>query len=314
MSGRFTFLALCLLAVAAGQPQPSAASEAKALLRAGRPQQAAEVLRKAIQAGEDSAAVHGELGLLLYRQGKFGEAIEELGRAAQLDPASPDYSLKLAGSILAEQRYPVALEFLTAIRSRFENLAEYQYNVGLGHYGMKEWAEALAAFEKAAELAPKMDTAYFFIGNAQAAKGELEKAIPNYRKALELNPKSSAYHLALGKIFGSMGPEHEREALGWLQKALALKPGDIPSQFELALAYERVGDLAHAVPLLQNVVARDPDEIAPHVVLSRIYWKTHERAKAKAEGEAAKRLQQTERPSRLNIPESPTQQPAPAHP
>jgi tetratricopeptide (TPR) repeat protein len=274
-----------------GQPKSDAVERAKSSLHAGQEQQAAEVLRNAIAAGDDSAPVHGELGLLLYRQGKFDDAVQELGRAAQLDPQSPDYSLKLAGSIIAQQRFPVALEFLNAVRSRFENLAEYQYNFGLGHYGMGEYAQALTAFQKAAKLAPKMDTAYFFIGNVHVAKGDMEIAIPYYRKAMALNPRSSAYCLALGKVYGFMGPEHQPEALEWLRKALKLKPGDIPSELELATACERSDDFACAVPLLQDVIARYPNEIVPHAMLARIYSKTNERSKAKEEGEIAKRLQ-----------------------
>ena len=277
--------------IAAGQPTSDAVAQAKVLLHAGQEQEAAEVLRKAIGAGDDSAAVHGELGLLFYRQGRFGDAIRELGRAAQLDPESSDYSLKLAGSIIAEQRFPVALEFLNAVRSRFENLVEYQYNLGMAHYGMDEYAEALKAFQKAVELAPKMDMAYFFIGNVYIAKGEMEKAVPYYRKANALNPRSSAYCLALGKVYGFMGPEHQPEALEWLRKALKLKPGDIPSELELAIACERSDDFACAVPLLQDVIARHPNEILPHIVLARIYSKTNERSKARAESEIARRLQ-----------------------
>src|SRR5262245_9063237 len=88
-----------------------------------------ETLRKAIAEGGDTAELHGELGLLLYRGNRFHEAILELGRAAQLDPSAPEYSLKLAASIVAERRYSVALEFLRSIAQKFENHAEYQYNL-----------------------------------------------------------------------------------------------------------------------------------------------------------------------------------------
>jgi len=283
-------LAVAMFPAQAGQKKSPPHSQTGAVKRAqpaGRDEQA---LRKAIEAGDDSAGAHGELGLLLYRQGRFQEATLELGRAVQLDPSSPEYSLKLASAILADRRFSVALEFLQAVQDRFENLAEYQYNLGLGYFGKRNYRKAAASLQRATELAPNMDVAFFFLGNTYAADGALDKAVVSYRKALEINPNNAGFCLAMGKVLGLMGPEHDQEAIEWLRKALKLKPGDIASKFALGVAYERVDELAAAQTLLEDVVAKYPEERSAHYVLSRIYQKLNKTEKAEAERRIVERL------------------------
>ncbi|HVX67784.1 MAG TPA: tetratricopeptide repeat protein [Bryobacteraceae bacterium] len=256
-------------------------------------------LRKAIAAGEDTAAAHGRLGLLLYHAGRFAEATVELGRAAQLDPAKSEYSLKLAGSILAEQRYSVALEFLKAIEARFKGLAEYQYNLGLAYYGTRDYPNAIAAFEGALRIEPGMDLAYFFLGNTYAVSGELDKALPYYRKAIGLNPRNPGYYLSLGKVLAAIGPEKDAEAIRLFRKSLELHPGDSAAEYALASACMRTGDFACARPLLERVTARHPDELSAHVLLSRLYAGVGEPEKAAAERETVKRLQRAKQQAKM---------------
>ncbi len=241
--------------------------------------------------GEDTAAAHGKLGLSLYQSGRFEEAITELGRAAQLEPASAEYSLKLAAAILGQKRYPVALEFLKAVAKRFDALAEYQYNLGLAYYGMRDYPNAASAFEKTTKTAPRMDLAYFFLGNTYAVSGDLEKGVPYYRRALEINPAHPGYYLALGKVLAGIGPDHDPEAIVLFRKALQLRPGDTPNEYALASACMRREDFACARPLLERIVRQYPEELSPHVLLSRLYARVKEPAKAEVERETVKRLQ-----------------------
>jgi tetratricopeptide (TPR) repeat protein len=288
-----------ILSGAAADEHASGAAQAEALLKAGHTKLAERVLRKALAAGEDSAAVHGRLGLLLYQSGRFAEATTELGRAAQLDPASPEYSLKLAGSILAERRYSVALDFLQAVQARFEGLAEYQYNTGLAYYGTRDYPKAAAAFEGAIRIEPGMDLAYFFLGNTYAVSGELDKGLPYYRKAIELNPRNPGYLLSLGKVLAAIGPEKDPEAIRLFRKALELRAGDLATEYALASACMRMGDFACARPLLERVTAHSPDELSAHVLLARLYAQVGEAGKAAAERETVKRLQRARQQTKM---------------
>lgn len=298
MLGRLLVLgtALTLLAVGAKQialsaPHDNSASEL--------------TLRKAIAAGKDTAEVHGELGLLLYRTGRFEEAVPELGRAAQLNPKSSDYSLKLASSLLALHRYQVALDLLRAFEASFGSLAEYQYDLGIALYGTRQYDPALAAFTKAAEIDPHMDGAYFFIGNTYAAMSNLDRATGFYRKALALNSANAGYYSALGKVLAELGPENEREAISLFRKALKLKPDDIPSKLALGKLCARLGDFSCARPLLEEVASHFPDEVAPHVILARIYTKLNLPDKAELERQEVKRIERSRQPGTSLNPNAP---------
>jgi tetratricopeptide (TPR) repeat protein len=119
------------------------------------------------------------------------------------------------------------VEFLNAVKTRFENLPEYQYNVGMAYFGLHEYGTRL--LRSRGQLSWRL--AHFFLGNTYAVRGELQKATREYRKALRLNPRNAAYCFALGKVLGRM--DLEPEAIRWLRKALEIKPGDVASEFEL---------------------------------------------------------------------------------
>jgi tetratricopeptide (TPR) repeat protein len=180
------------------------------------------------------------------------------------------------------------VEFLNAVRVRFENLPEFQYNIGMAYFGVHDYGKAAPAFRRAIELAPDMDLAHFFLGNTYAVSGELQTATREYREALRLNPRNAAYCLTLGKVLGRM--DLEPEAIRWLRKALELKPGDVASEFELGRICERNGDVACARPLLEDVAARYPDLLAAHYALSRIYTKLQLTEKAVRENAQVRRI------------------------
>lgn len=257
--------------------------------------QAERRLREAIAAGKGTAELHGELGALLYRAGRFGEAVPELGRAAQLAPDSADYNLRLAGALIGDRQYPVAVQFLLAVKSRFDSRAEFHYNLGLAYYGLRNYPAALSSFQKALQLDPRLHAALFFVGNCHAVTGDLPAATRFYRKALDLDAKNAAYCLAIGKVLGQMGSQYYTESLAWLRKTLALKPGDTAATFALGLQCETMGDLACARVSLEAVTTRFPDELAAHVALTRVYAQLKDQDGVARERSVVERLRELQR-------------------
>jgi tetratricopeptide (TPR) repeat protein len=266
------------------------------LLASGKTEQAEKILRDAIANSQGSAELHAQLGMLLFQVKRHPEAIGELGRAVQLDESNSEYAMNLADALLAARRFSVAAEFLTAVKARFEKLPAYQYNLGLAHYGARNFAAALEHFREALKLAPNLHLARYFEGNCQAAIGDLEGARQSYRAALAASPDQPDYLFALAKVLSLSGPEHDPETIAMLEKTLALKPSHTPSKLYLALAFERSGRFNEARQLLEAVAGEHPDQIEPHAALARIYYRLKLRDKGDGASRIVRKLRESQQP------------------
>jgi tetratricopeptide (TPR) repeat protein len=82
--------------------------------------------------------------------------------------------------------------------------------------------EAVRYLAAAVALRPDSPGPLLNLGNALAAKGQVDEAIACYRKALELDPKDASAHLHLGNALRRKGLLDE--AIACYRKALALQP------------------------------------------------------------------------------------------
>ena len=110
-----------------------------------------------------------------------GAANAQLSRAwtrcANKEKASPD--LQISGCT-------------TVIQSGKEtqkNRAVAYTNRGNAYLGKKDYDRAIADYNKAIELEPKLAAAYANRGLAYGAKGDIDGAIADLDKAIDLNPK-----------------------------------------------------------------------------------------------------------------------------
>jgi tetratricopeptide (TPR) repeat protein len=266
----------------------------KMLAQSGQVESAKAVLARLSTMTPESTEAHYDLGLLLLNGNRYEDAVREFGRAVQLDPANAQYSLRLAETLILWKRYGTALEFLNAVKDRFGTLPDFRYKLGLTYYSLHQFQPAIALFEQLAKEQPDSDANHFFLGNCYGALGKLEKAEPEYRTAIRLQPKNASYHVALAQVLRNIGDEHVDEAIEHLQNAVSVDPADIQAKHELALCYITKGELKKAASLLEEVVAKQPDLIAAHVALARVYFRLHRNEDGDRERALVKRLQDAE--------------------
>jgi tetratricopeptide (TPR) repeat protein len=268
---------------------------AKVLLEDRQRDPAEVVLRHAIGMAPESAEAHYDLGLLLLDKSQFEDATRELGRAAQMDPQSAPYSMRLAESLILWKHFGAALEFLMAVKGRFESLSDYGYKLGLSYYGLHQFPLAIAKFEAIAREQPKLDTVQFFLGNCYGGVGDLEKAESHYRRAIELQPRNAPYYTALAQVLRNISDENTDEAITMLERALSLDGADIPSKQELGLCYIKKANYPKAQSILEEVVAKEPGLTSAHVALAQTYYKLHKKTDGDRERAMVARLQAEER-------------------
>ena len=243
--------------------------------------------RTASAANPDSFALHSALGDMLFQEHEYEDCIQELNVAVGMDPTSRKDTILLGEALIATHRLGVAVSFLNGARSRFDGYFQLHYDLGLAYYFMNKIVEAQAEFEEAHRLSPSFDQAELLIAGCLIAQGESSKAVDLLRKMVKEHPNNAVYWGTLGRTLGLIGAENKAEAIRACHRALALQPNDPHLQFDAATVFTETGDFAAARPLLERLEKANPEVLAVHVQLARVYSQLGERELGKKESEIA---------------------------
>jgi tetratricopeptide (TPR) repeat protein len=244
-----------------------------------------------VQRYNDSAEAHAALGKLFLEQTHYEDAVTELGRAVQLAPDTPGYSLALAQTLIQWKHFSTALSFLKAIQPKFGMLPEFRYEMGLSLYGLNLFSQAIDQLQAFITERPASDAAWFVEASCFANTGQLDKAEACFRKAIALNDRNAEYYMALGQVLRRDEEDRTHDAIKAFTRSLELKPGDPMAEEQLALCYEREHRLTEAEQLLQSAVQTSPGFQQAHIALARVYYKLHKTADGNREKAIADKLQ-----------------------
>jgi tetratricopeptide (TPR) repeat protein len=109
---------------------------------------------------------------------------------------------------------------------------------------------ALAEFQKATELDPKLAAAFADLGGVYIEKRDYAAAIPPLKRAIEISPDLEAAHRLLGYALLAQG--YATEAIAHLEKAHA--------EDVLGIALLDAGKLPEALAVLQKALAESPND------------------------------------------------------
>jgi tetratricopeptide (TPR) repeat protein len=110
--------------------------------------------------------------------------------------------------------------------------------------------QAVAEFQKATELDPKLVAAFVDLGGELIEKRDYAAAVPPLKRALELSPNLEGAHRLLGYALLAQG--FAAEAIPHLEKAHA--------EEALGVALLEADRLPEAVTVLQKALAKNPDD------------------------------------------------------
>src|SRR3954454_6091287 len=103
-------------------------------------------------------------------------------------------------------------------------------------------------------------------------QGRFDEAAAIYRELLGAMPNEGGILMNLGMALAMGG--HEAEAVGPLERAIALKPTLIPAQLFLGSSYLALGRPADAIAPLKRVVAARPADVESRRMLAQAYVET----------------------------------------
>jgi tetratricopeptide (TPR) repeat protein/TolB-like protein len=201
---------------------------------------AVENLSRAIEVDAQFVLAQYALGTVHQAMGNRWKASAQFRASSQLDPTFPD-AYKALGDL-----------FLTAPRRLFDQAEE--------------------AYSKAIELRPFYAEAYVGLGDAKAAKGDVDGAIAAYQKALVHNPLSGKVYASLGKIYYSEKNLYY-ESVQAYKKAVDLDPVNVEARMGLAEVYEDKGLYPEAIGEYKKVVELDSRNSGALYNLALVYEK-----------------------------------------
>jgi tetratricopeptide (TPR) repeat protein len=254
--------AATLLLLALAQSTDFAAEGFKAL-EAKQYAVAAQQFAKAVEADPKDYAAHFHLALSQSLLGKDDEAITEYKKTLELKPGLYEAEVNL-GMLLVEQKQPrEAVGILEAAVA--QKPQEIRPNLYLADalLAAGDFAKAEQQFVAAGKLDPKSAAVELGLGRSRARQDRLEEAAVNFRKAAELDPsfKDSVLELA------SLQEGHGQDAA-----AIALYrtfPENNAAQERLAMLLVKSGKPAEAAPVLEQILAREPQNLALRMMHGR---------------------------------------------
>jgi tetratricopeptide (TPR) repeat protein len=230
-------------------------------------------LTQAIAADPKDYSLHFNLALAFSLMGKHADAIPEYKKTLELKPDLYEAELNLGISLLRERRASEAVPYFTAAAGQKANDYRPTYYLAAALLGSGDFSKSEQSYVAALAIDPKSPDAELGLAHAFAGQNKLEDAATHFKKAAVLN---AAYRDDLLELATMYETAKQPEQAMAIYQQFPDNPG----------AQERLGDLllkagkaADAIPCFQIAVAKSPTE-ANRAALAEAYLKNNEPNKA----------------------------------
>lgn len=229
--------------------------------RAGQQRAAISVYDLAIRITPDRAAAYRNRGQAKGAIGDAAGAIDDLGRALELEPNDPLTRWLRAEVLLRLERFDEAAAAARTTIGLDPSHAPSHAQLGFALLRMKRYEDALGPLQRAAHLAPTRADVLAYRADAHAQLGNLAQAEIDARDATRLSPVSEYAHRIRGLV--AMKSRKWQEAADALTVAISLAP-DAWSLAKRAEANLWLSQFRKALDDGQRAIALDADHADAH--------------------------------------------------
>lgn len=293
---------------------------AAALVSTGRYGEGIEQYQRALKAKPDPK-VRLNLALAYYKAAQYSSAAEELEKVRSSDQQNKQAALLLAdcdlrlgrnqqvidllkpvyladtndlgvayvlGTALArEGQTDAAQAVINQITSRGDS-AEVHLLIGTAKFTGRDYPGALSDLKMAIDRNPNLPDVYSYYGLALLATGDQAAAQAAFAKELEHDPNNYDANLRMGFLL--QNDAHYDQALPYLQRALQVRPGDLPARYQVALVRLAQGQADWARTELESIAKDAPSFVEVHVTLATIYFREKRKDDGQRERAIVERL------------------------
>jgi tetratricopeptide (TPR) repeat protein len=239
---------------------------------------AVEALKKVREEAPDNHQVITVLADSYLRLGRNKEVIDLLSPFQPTDPENKAFNYLLGTALVREGQAAKGQVVIDKILKNGDS-AEARLLMGMTKFMVKDFAGALADFQKAIELNPELTDLYSYYGLALLTTGDQAGAKRAFEQELRRDPNNFDANLRLGVLFRQ--DQANDEALKFFQHALQIRPGDFGARYQIACIELANRELEPARHDLEALVREAPEFTEAHVTLATVYF----RQKKKAEGD-----------------------------
>jgi tetratricopeptide (TPR) repeat protein len=264
-------------------------------LEARRPDAAIETALRALEK-DNHARLRNVLGKAYRAAGDPGKALEAFQEAIRLNPYEEEYYFDLAQLLMEHHNFDAAIRVLEASKRIIARSEQLELALGVAYYGQRRFPDAVGAFLRTIDLAPKLPQPYVYLARILEHAGdrlpELRRKFAAYAQA---NPKDPAAQYLYAKVLlaglpPAGDPAEAAEAEAALRRALELKEDAWEPHLLLGTLLERKGEVEAAARELERSAALDPDNPAPRFPLARVYLALGRKEEAQRQRELFKEL------------------------
>lgn len=258
-------------------------------LQTGKPDQAIEMISRAISYNAVVPALHISLGNALQARRLPDRAIKSYRTALRLDARNPVAHNNLANVYTQQGRMEQA-------RRHFQHALELQPDyapaqLGLGNIliAVGQQDEAARCYQRALDLQPAYPEAHCYLGIILKNKGRAAEAIKHFEEALALRPEYTDAQINLGNALQDQ--RRFDAAIECFNRYLNLKPDDAGCHYNLGNALYQKGEMGEAIKQFEQAVALKPDFYQAHSNLGNTLYTLGQHEKAMGHLELALKLE-----------------------
>jgi tetratricopeptide (TPR) repeat protein len=211
----------------------------------------------ALDATADNYLAENNVGEILMKQGRTGEAIPHFVEALRIKPDCAEAQNNLGAVLMGQGKLDDAAQhFVEALRIR-PGLADAQYNLGMVRLRQGKLDDAARHFIEALRIKPDVADAQNNLGAVLMEQKKLDEAAQRFGEALRIKPDLVEAQNNLGMVLTRQGKLDE--AAQHFVEALRIKPDFAEAQNNLGAALMRQGKLDEAVQRFIEAVRLKPD-------------------------------------------------------
>jgi tetratricopeptide (TPR) repeat protein len=221
--------------------------------RAGRPEAAYEMYRKALSAFPDSDDAYVALSGFAAAHGNNDYARKVVDRGLARLPNSAKLLFE-GGIILAlDGKLDQSAAGFSRAQKREPAWAPATMALGIVELQRSQFAQAAKSFQKSAKLASgdwRPEYLYALSLHKSGDANSISEAMRSLERAIHAAPREAKPHTLLGQILLSQG--RTGDAVNELEKAHSLSPDDATTLYQLSLAYRKQGRADEAARMMQG--------------------------------------------------------------